>query len=267
RQRTVWASLPPRRRNSHKGDFGHVVVIGGGAGMPGAARLCGEAALRAGAGLVTVATATEHAPTIGAGCPELMARAIENAGDLDDVLAKADVIAFGPGLGTSEWARDIYVRVASDDRPAVWDADALNLLAEAPASAHQRVITPHPGEAGRLLGMAAQDVSADRLGSTAGLARQYGGTVVLKGAGTLVSSPDDIPWICTAGNPGMAAPGMGDALTGVIAALLAQGMSLENAATIGVVVHGNAGDLAAKAGERGMTTSDLIAELRGVVNP
>ena len=267
RQRSVWSSLPPRRRNAHKGDYGHVVVVGGGAGMPGAVRLCGEAALRTGAGRVTVATHPDHAAEIVASCPELMSHPVATADDLAAIVDKATVVAFGPGLGQSEWAGAIYEALAKDEKPAVWDADALNFLARAPAAASNRIVTPHPGEAATLLGMETSEVQTDRLSAIARLADLCGGTAVLKGAGSLVSSRDGCPWICTAGNPGMAAPGMGDVLTGVIAGLLAQGMQREQAATIGVAVHANAGDLAARGGERGMTSSDLIAELRGIVNP
>ena len=267
RQRSVWASLPPRRRNAHKGDYGHVVVVGGGAGMPGAVRLCGEAALRTGAGRVTIATHPGHAAEIIATCPELMAHPLETADDLDAILDKASVVAFGPGLGRTGWAQSLFDKLAGDTHPAVWDADALNLLARSPSAAANRVVTPHPGEAATLLGIPTADVQTDRLSAIAQLQELCGGTVVLKGAGSLVSSQHGCPWICTSGNPGMAAPGMGDALTGILAGLLAQGMDREQAATIGVAVHANAGDLAARRGERGMTASDLIAEIRGIVNP
>jgi NAD(P)H-hydrate epimerase len=265
--RDIQDLLPRRARDAHKGDFGHVVVIGGGAGMPGAARLCGEAALRAGAGRVSIATDPSHAASIVASCPELMSHGIANADDLDALIANADVIAFGPGLGRSEWAQGLYERVAADERPCVWDADALNLLADAGGCAVNRVITPHPGEAATLLNMSAGHIQADRLAALHGLQERVGGSVVLKGAGSLVSSSDGVPWICTAGNPGMAAPGMGDVLTGIIAALLAQGLDPEQAACVGVQAHALAGDRAARQGERGLLASDLIAELRAVLNP
>ncbi|MDX1507392.1 MAG: NAD(P)H-hydrate dehydratase, partial [Woeseiaceae bacterium] len=220
RQRSVWASLPPRRRNAHKGDYGHVVVIGGGRGMPGAVRLCGEAALRTGAGRVTVATHPAHAAQIVATCPELMVYALEDAGDLDAILDKASVVAFGPGLGQDAWAQSLFDKLSQDERPAVWDADALNRLARAPAAMGNRIVTPHPGAAATLLGIPTADVQQDRLSAVRQLCERVGGTVVLKGAGSLVSAQHGCPWICTAGNPGMAAPGMGDALTGVIAGLL-----------------------------------------------
>lgn len=260
-------ALPRRRRAAHKGDFGHVLVVGGGEGMPGAVRLCGEAALRSGAGLVSIATHPSHAAMIVASRPELMPHAVEGAGDLEPLLERADVIAFGPGLGRSSWAGELVAAIAGDERPAVWDADALNWLAQTPAQAPRRVITPHPGEAGTLLGIAAAAVQADRRKALVGLQSRYGGVAVLKGAGSLVSSASGVPWLCSAGNPGMAVAGMGDVLTGIIAALLAQGLAVEQAARVGVQVHARAGDRAATRGERGLLASDLLAELRSLVNP
>lgn len=263
----IGRTLAPRRRTAHKGDFGHVLVVGGGPGMPGAVRLCGEAALRAGAGLVSLATHPGHASMIVTSRPELMSHGIESMDELEPLLERADVVAFGPGLGTSEWAAEVYERLARDDLPAVWDADALNWLAQAPQAVDDRIITPHPGEAARLLGTTAAAVQTNRKESLAELRDRYGGVAVLKGSGTLVSSTSGAAWLCTAGNPGMAAPGMGDVLTGVIAALLAQGLALEDAAAVGVAAHAQAGDLAAEPGERGLLASDLLAELRRVINP
>ena len=259
--------LLSRRRTAHKGNFGHVLVVGGGAGMPGAARLCGEAALRVGAGRVSLATDPAHSALIAATRPELMSHPVRNARDLEPLLAKADVIAFGPGLGQTEWARELFARLSADDRPAVWDADALNLLATSPGSAGNRIITPHPGEAATLSGATTAAVQQDRPAAAAGLAAKYGGIAVLKGASTLIAAEAREPWLCTAGNPGMAAPGMGDVLTGIIAGLLAQGLTLQDAAVAGVEVHARAGDRAAIPGERGMLASELMAELRGIINP
>lgn len=259
-------SLPARRRTAHKGDFGHVLVIGGGAGMPGAVRLCGEAALRAGAGRVSIATDPGHAAHIVSSRPELMCHGISSVQELQPLLAIADVVAFGPGLGRSSWAQDLVTALSTDERPAVWDADALNWLAETPTKSPNRVITPHPGEAATLLGLQVAEVQTDRLAALRGLVDGFGGVAVLKGSGTLVSSTSGAPWICTAGNPGMAAPGMGDVLTGIIAALIAQGLTPEDAAAIGVEVHARAGDKAAEQGERGLLASDLLAQLRGVIN-
>ena len=261
---TFSAALPRRRRTGHKGVYGHVLIIGGGEGMPGAVRLAGEAALRCGAGLVSIATHPSHAALLVASRPELMSHGVVDAGDLDPLLQRADVVAFGPGLGLSDWARALHERVAALTRPMVWDADALNLLAEQPQQAGTRVITPHPGEAGRLLGMTAAEVQVDRPSALAALQARYGGTVVLKGAGSLISS-QPVPYLCCAGNPGMASAGMGDVLTGIIASLLAQGV--DEAAAIGVELHARAGDRAAASGERGLLASDLLGQLRAVVNP
>jgi hydroxyethylthiazole kinase-like uncharacterized protein yjeF len=259
--------LKRRPRNAHKGDFGHVLIIGGGEGMPGAVRLAGEAALRAGAGLVSVATHPSHAAVVVGSRPELMSHGIADPDSLAALLERATAIAFGPGLGTSEWARKIYDVIGELDLPAVWDADALNLLAERPARNECRIITPHPGEAGRLLQEPTAVVQKDRRAALQALQERFGGVAVLKGARTLVTSKRKVPWLSTSGNPGMASPGMGDVLTGIIAALLAQGLGGETAAVVGVEVHARAGDLAARRGERGTIASDLIAELRNVVNP
>jgi ADP-dependent NAD(P)H-hydrate dehydratase / NAD(P)H-hydrate epimerase len=261
-------ALPRRRRGAHKGDFGHVLVVGGGAGMPGAVRLCGEAALRCGAGLVSIATHPDHAAFVATARPELMPHAVGGPADLEPLLARADVVAFGPGLGRSDWAGTLFAQLGERDGLCVWDADALNWLAESPGRNDSRVITPHPGEAARLLGSTPAAVQGDRRGALDALQQRYGGTVVLKGAGSLISaSAGEAPWLCSAGNPGMASAGMGDVLTGIIAALLAQGLAAPEAAAVGVEAHARAGDRAAAGGERGLTASDLLAELRGVVNP
>ena len=259
-------ALAPRARGAHKGDFGHVLVVGGGEGMPGAARLAAEAALRTGAGRVSIATHPSHAAMLVATRPELMSHAVTGKAELKPLLEKADVIVFGPGLGQSVWARGLYELVVQADQPAVWDADALNLLAEDRGAARNRVITPHPGEAATLLGCSAADVQADRPAALASLAEQFGGIVVLKGSGSLISS-NSVPYVCTSGNPGMASPGMGDVLTGIVTALIAQGLDPGPAAAIGVEIHARAGDRSARGGERGMMASDLMAELRVVLNP
>jgi hydroxyethylthiazole kinase-like uncharacterized protein yjeF len=263
---SVASLLPRRSRSSHKGDFGHVLVIGGGPGMPGAVRLCAEGALRAGAGRVSLATDPSHASIIVKDRPELMARGIGCATDIEPLLENIDVVAFGPGLGRSEWATDLMRILQADGRPAVWDADALNCLAESPNKADMRIITPHPGEAATMLGVSTAEIQANRRDSVRQLQQIYGGIAVLKGAGTLVANDSAIPSLCTAGNPGMAAPGMGDVLTGIIAGLLAQGLSLQDAAVAGVAIHAQAGDRAAVAGERGLMASDLLDEVRGLVN-
>jgi NAD(P)H-hydrate epimerase len=265
--RVLRRCLKRRPRGAHKGDFGHVLIIGGGEGMPGAVRLAGEAALRTGAGLVSVATHPSHAAVIVGSRPELMSHGIADADSLAPLLERATAIAFGPGLGRSEWAQQLYAVVSELDMPCVWDADALNLLAATPAKNERRIITPHPGEAARLLDGKTSAVQDDRPAALKSLQDKYGGVIVLKGANTLVTSKKQVPWLCTSGNPGMASPGMGDVLTGIIAALLAQGLGKEASAVVGVEAHARAGDLAARSGERGTIASDLIAELRRVVNP
>jgi NAD(P)H-hydrate epimerase len=195
-----------------------------------------------------------------------MCHGVADVSELSPLLEVANVIAFGPGLGQSDWAMALFEHLSGDMRPAVWDADALNLLAQQRGTAVNRIITPHPGEAARLLATTIDEVQSDRQAALAALAKQYGGTPVLKGAGSLISSDTGIPWLCTAGNPGMAAPGMGDVLTGIIAALLAQGLAMPQAAATGVELHARAGDLAARGGERGLIASDVIECLRSVVN-
>lgn len=261
-------ALPRRPRQSHKGDFGHVLVVGGGPGMPGAARLAGEAALRAGAGRVSVAAHPDNAAAIPAGRPELMCHAITSAAELEALLDRVTVVALGPGLGRDAWARTVFDAVRNADLPMVVDADALNLLAEQPDSRAARVLTPHPGEAARLLGGNTTTLQADRLAAVADLQARYGGTIVLKGCGTLISRENAPPWLVTAGNPGMATAGMGDVLTGVIAGLLAQGLDTEMAAAVAVEAHARAGDTAAATGgQRGMLASDVLQQLRPWLNP
>lgn len=258
--------LPRRPRAAHKGNFGHVLLVAGGQGMPGAALLAGEGALRAGAGRVSIVTHPSHAAGIVRDRPELMVHGAASAADLRALLDTADVLAVGPGLGRSDWAGELMAVVQTDQRPSVWDADALNWLASSSNVSASRIITPHPGEAGSLLGGSAASVQADRRLAVTELQRQYGGIAVLKGAGTLISGSDAVPWLCTAGNPGMAAPGMGDVLTGMIAGLLAQRLSLQDAAIAGVDLHARAGDRAAAGGERGLIASDLLVEVRALVN-
>lgn len=261
------ARLPRRRPGTHKGEQGHVLVIGGDAGMSGAVRLAGVAALRSGAGRVSVASRGEHVALIAAGRPELMVHGVEDAGALAPLLQRADVLALGPGLGQGDWSRTVFEASLAGDRPAVVDADALNLLARAPRDlGRHRVITPHPGEAARLLGVDTASIEADRFAAARELARRYGCVAVLKGAGTLIDDGEHT-WVCPFGNPGMASAGMGDALTGIIAAMLGQGVAPADAACAGVLAHALAGDRAAGSMPRGLIASDVIGQLRAVLNP
>lgn len=261
--------LRPRGRGAHKGRYGHVLIIGGDHGMNGAALLAGQAALRTGAGLVSIATRAGHAALLALARPELMCHGVEDAGALQPLIERATVIAVGPGLGRSRWALELFGRALDRPGPLVVDADALNLLAQAPVRRDDWILTPHPGEAARLLGITTAEVQEDRFEAVAALQRRYGGAVVLKGAGSLVCDPMGAIALCHGGNPGMASAGMGDLLTGVVAALLAQGMDLAEAARFGPAVHAAAGDQAAAegAGERGLLAGDLLAPLHRLMNP
>lgn len=266
------ALMPARQRTGHKGDYGHVLIVGGNTGMAGAARLAGEAALRSGAGLVSVATRAANVSAIVEGRPELMCRGVEDHRELEPLLARATVVAVGPGLGQDQWARDVFARVLAADTPLILDADALNLLAESPQQRDNWILTPHPGEAARLLGVSTADIQADRLGSLARITATFGGCALLKGHGTLISrqgmtSP---PWLIRGGNPGMATAGMGDVLTGVTAAVYAQcakkAAPSDEIAAAAAWLHATAGDRAAARGERGLIAGDLFAELRQCLN-
>lgn len=258
--------LPMRQRDAHKGDYGHVLVVGGDHGMGGAARLCAEAALRSGAGLVSVATRRDHVEPLLAGLPEAMVRAVETPEDLPPLLSRATVVAVGPGLGQGVWGMALLEQILATSLPLVVDADALNLLAQSAWKRGTWILTPHPGEAARLLGCDVATVQRDRYAAVESLVQRFNGSAVLKGSGSLIAAPGEITTVCTAGNPGMAAPGMGDVLTGVIAALAAQGLALPDAARMGVYLHASAGDLAARQGERGLMARDLMEPLRRLVN-
>jgi NAD(P)H-hydrate epimerase len=191
-----------------------------------------------------------------------MCHGVETAGQLAILLEKADVVVIGPGLGQSDWAKALFWAAINAQKPLVIDADGLNLLARAPVTNQNWILTPHPGEAARLLQCSNAKIQQDRFAAVAAIQASYGGIAVLKGAGTLIASNDDIA-VSTTGNPGMASGGMGDVLSGVIAGLLAQGLPLKNAAQQGVYSHGRAADLAAeKDGERGLLASDLMPYLR-----
>ncbi len=258
--------LKPRQKNSHKGHFGHVLVVGGDEGYLGAARMAVEAAARVGAGLVSVATRSSHASLLSTVRPEIMSHGVETLDELMPLIKKANVIAIGPGLGQSEWAKLLLVRVFESDLPLVIDADALNLLAEEEYASSNWVITPHPGEAARLLKTDSKTIQSDRFKSITSLHEKYAGPVVLKGSGTLVSDAEGKLFVCDKGNPGMSSGGMGDVLSGVIAGLIAQGIEVNHATKLGVCLHAHAGDRAASSGERGMMASDLMPYLRNLVN-
>ncbi|KAF3979606.1 MAG: NAD(P)H-hydrate dehydratase [Methylococcales symbiont of Iophon sp. n. MRB-2018] len=259
-------TLAKRHRCSHKGDNGHVLLIGGDEGYCGAIRLAAEAALRSGAGLVSIASRKSHAAMLNNGRPELMCHGIETVSELDVLLNKATVIVIGPGLGQSQWAIDLFKQAIKTDKPLVLDADALNLLAKHHYYKHQWVLTPHPGEAARLLQTTTGKIANDRFLCITQIQKKYGGVAILKGAGTLISDGKEIK-ISTTGNPGMASGGMGDVLSGMIAGLIAQGFDLSKVAASAVYLHGKAADLSAQQdGEVGMVASDLMPFIRKLVN-
>ncbi len=259
------AVFEPRRRSAHKGHFGHVLVVGGDAGFSGAVRLAAEAAARVGAGLVSVATRATHAALINLTRPEIMSHGIETAKDLDALRRRASVVVVGPGLGQSPWAVDLFAAVCEYDLPMVTDADALNLLAKMPVSRQNWVLTPHPGEAARLLQTSVAEIQQDRFAAVKALQDRCGGVCVLKGAGSLIYDGAAMTVNMT-GNPGMASGGMGDVLSGVVAGLIAQGLEPAVAARTAVALHGAAADRAATDGERGMLAGDLMHHLRALVN-
>lgn len=259
--------LKPRRPCSHKGEHGRLLLVGGDHGFGGAIRMAAEAALRSGAGLVRVLTHIEHVGLLLTARPELMVQCL-NDDTLQQALGWADVVVAGPGLGQGEWGRNALKVLQASDKPALWDADALNLLALNPEKRQNRVITPHPGEAARLLGCSTADIESDRLLAVRKLVAHYGGVAVLKGAGTLIADEWGQMAIADVGNAGMASGGMGDVLSGIIGGLLAQKLSLYDAACAGCVVHGATADrVAARQGTRGMLASDLLPEIPYYVNP
>ncbi|MBT9431307.1 bifunctional ADP-dependent NAD(P)H-hydrate dehydratase/NAD(P)H-hydrate epimerase [Candidatus Sodalis endolongispinus] len=259
--------LPARDPCAHKGDNGRLLIVGGDHGFAGAIRMTGEAALRCGAGLVRVLTREENLPSLLTARPELMVAPLTRD-TLQQGLDWADVVVIGPGLGQESWGKNALRVVENCDKPMLWDADALNLLAFNPEKRHNRIITPHPGEAARLLNGKVGDIERDRLGSARQLVRRYGGVVVLKGAGTLLAADDGAVAVADVGNAGMASGGMGDVLSGIIGGLLAQKLSLYDAACAGCVVHGATADhLAVAKGTRGMLATDLLPALYLFVNP
>jgi NAD(P)H-hydrate epimerase len=272
--------MPPRPADAHKGTMGHLLVVAGSRGKSGAAILTARAALRSGVGLVTVAVPASIQPIVAAAQAELMTEAMaesrrgamtrSGAPAVAKLLASRDALALGPGMGTEPGTRSaILVILARREVPAVLDADGLNVFATdrrpkkaLRAGRHPLIVTPHPGEAARLLGTTAASIQEDRLGSAKRLAAETGAVVVLKGRRSVVASPDGNTSFNATGNPGMATGGTGDALTGILGALLARGLSAFDAARLGTYVHGAAGDCAAAvAGEDGLIAGDLIDAL------
>ncbi|MDX1696534.1 MAG: NAD(P)H-hydrate dehydratase [Ketobacteraceae bacterium] len=269
----VRQQLPARPRDAHKGLFGHLLVIGGDLGMGGAVAMAAEAAGRCGAGLVSVITRSEHVPAILSRRPECMVLGCDEGSNIEQAIEKATAIVAGPGIGRGRWAAFLLEQALASEVSVVLDADGLNYLAalaeQSPDAARRGnwILTPHPGEAARLLQSDSRSVQQDRFRAVTRLCERFDGTVLLKGAGTLIKSPECLTRISDTGNPGMASGGMGDVLSGVIGALVAQGMSLHDAASAGAWIHGAAADRnAALTGERGMLATDLMPHLQALVN-
>lgn len=265
----VAALLPHRPQDVHKGQVGRLLIVGGEIGMSGAVTMAGEAAYRVGAGLVTLATRSEHAALIAHHRPELMTRGVEDSAALAVLIDEVDAVVIGPGLGNGEWASEMLDSLLEVDIPLIIDADGLNRLAERagqsglPLQRQNWILTPHPGEAGRLLNCVSGEVQSDRFASIEAILRRFGGVCVLKGSGTLVGEQEQLPLLCHRGNSGMASGGMGDVLSGVIGGLLVQGMTPMHAASAGVWLHALAADTTAEEeGEIGMVALDLMPGVR-----
>ncbi len=255
-------TLAHRLRTAHKGMFGRVLVIGGDLGFGGAALLCTESTLRCGAGMVTLATRPEHVSAALTRFPEVMSTGICSANQLMALIEPATVLVVGPGLGEHGWGRSLLSAAANAERPQVWDADALNQLAAGRVSLPANcVITPHPGEAARLLGVSTGDIHADRPAAAMALARKFNAVCVLKGSGSLIASPSGEVALVDHGHPAMATGGLGDVLAGVIGALMAQKMPPFDAACLAVWLHALAGEKCGVSG-RGMAAADLIPVIR-----
>ena len=270
--------MPIRHADAHKGDFGHVMVIGGDVGYGGAAIMAAETAARLGAGLVSLATRPEHVTAMLGRRPEVMTTGVTSGQALESILQTPTVLVIGPGLGRSSWSEQMLQQAVKSGLPLVMDADALNLLSEGRVindiCRESWLITPHPGEAARLLGCSVAKVQTDRFAAVTALQAKFGGTVVLKGSGSLVASASEQGsseavriGLCADGNSGMASGGMGDVLSGILGALLAQRLSCQEAAQLGVCLHAVAADLAvADSGQRGLLATDLIPYLRELIN-
>lgn len=268
-QNVIRECLPTRDPSSHKGMFGHVLIVGGAPGMSGAATLAGRAALRCGAGKVSVATHGSSQLAVAVSQPELMVHHVDD--DLSRLLTLASVVVIGPGLGQTEWAQKLVEQVASWEGPVVWDADALNIVATQPMRKPEGAtwyFTPHPGEAARLLQSSAKHVESDRMQALTQLCQNFHAHVLLKGSGTLIQNyGSDMRWVCRRGSPALATGGSGDVLSGVVGAMIAQHVDAENVLPVSVWLHAVAGENAAQNGERGTLASDLLMQLRALVNP
>ncbi len=276
--------MRPRASSSHKGMHGHVVLIGGDYNYGGAIVMAAEAALRSGAGLVSVITRSAHRPAMLSRRPEIMLMGTEDESFHTDAMAKllerANALVLGPGLGQGQWSRQLFQTVlaihSARDIPLVIDADGLHLLADRSGSKSSLkrdnwILTPHPGEASVLLDVGTEEIQRDRFAAVSHLQKKWGGACLLKGSGSLICTQENGEqkiFLCSEGNPGMASGGMGDVLSGVIGGLLANELSLQQSLSCGVCIHGEAADLAAEEfGPKGLAASDLFNYIRQLINP
>jgi len=270
-KRVDWSSmalsLPRRPANAHKGRFGHVLVVAGERGFGGAGILAAEAAARSGAGLISLATRGEYVGAALARCPSIMAKAVTHGSELQPLIEAASVIVCGPGIGRGAWGQQMLQQVIASGKPRILDADALNLMAgRAARPSDDHVLTPHPGEAARLLGCEVSEVESDRLAAATRLQQRYGGVVLLKGAGTVIASEQALPVIVSGSNPGMATGGMGDVLSGLVGSLMGQCGDLRQAAMLGAALHLAAADVASETkGFMGLLPNDVIDSLPGIL--
>ncbi len=268
---SLMESLPELSIDMYKTQRGHSMVIGGDLGFGGAACLAAEASLRVGSGMTSVATKPEHVAAILARQPEIMVSGVVSGQELEPLLDRPSVLIVGPGMGRSPWSEQLLQKSFAADRPLVLDADALNMLAEGRVIPHSEnvklVLTPHAGEAARLLGVSVAEVQADRFAAVRQLQEKYQAVVLLKGPGTLIAGPDQMTKLCPYGNPAMATAGMGDLLSGIIGGLIAQGLDLQTAVELGCCLHSCAADMAVQAqGQRGLVATDLLPQLRRLLN-
>lgn len=257
------SQLPELDIGVHKGHLGHALVVGGDFGYGGAIAIASEMTARSGAGLISAATRPEHISALISRRPEVMALPVNSGQELTPYLERASVVAIGPGLGRSPWSEQLLQSAFDSQKPMVVDADGLNILAEARVCGEAPyrddwVLTPHPGEAARLLGLSVEQVQSDRFSAAKNIAQRFGGVCILKGAGTVVATAQDT-WLSISGNPGMASGGMGDLLTGLLAGLLAQGLALEYVAKLAVELHNGGADLMAEElGQRSLLATDVM---------
>jgi len=268
-------SVPPRNRDTHKGQCGHTLIIGGDHGFGGAVIMAAESAARAGSGLTSVVTQPEHIAPLLSRLPEVMVHSANDANRLIALIERADAIVIGPGLGQSAWSEKMLITVLQSSKPIVFDADALNLISQHPqwlstVKTHQLsqyIYTPHPGEAASMLNTSSVDIQHDRLKAIKELQKKWGGHFLLKGSGSLMAHPSHSVSLCSYGNPGMASGGMGDVLSGMIGSLVAQGLVTELALDLAVCLHAKAADLATEVnGERGLLAGDIAPYARKLLN-